>query len=264
MVQRSQLAFRLSALIFAALLGGQALWLVATELVRPRVTYFPADKAASEQAAGQRLAALFAAQIGSLRGNLWADYAVTLFSELLTDTKNATASSTKDLSEDTRDVAITAAKLAPTDSRIWLLLALIDQRLDWLGRGTPGPLKMSYYTGPNTAALIPTRLLIAARSAAITDPELQGLVAREIRTIVTRRPDLRPALVVAYRDALPEGRRFIDATVGDLDRNLLASIRGSVSPTDNTQSPQGSPQQGRAPQRPPAGAQTPQEGVQRP
>jgi hypothetical protein len=261
MIQRSQFAFRLCALIFAGSLGVQALWLLSTELVHPKIAYFPADKAASEQAAGLRLAALFAAEIGSIRGNLWADYAVTLFSELLTDTKNATASSIQDLSDDTRDATVTAAKLAPTDSRIWLLLALIDQRLDRLGRGILGPLKMSYYTGPNTAALIPTRLLIAARSAAITDPELQGLVGREIRTVVTRRPDLRPALFIAYRDAVPEGRRFLEAAIGDLDRNLLASIRSSVSSQDKAPNSQGSTQQEGA--RVPTGAQTPPEGIRR-
>jgi len=121
----------------------------------------------------------------------------------------------------------------------------LDQRPDSLGRGTPGPLKMSYYTGPNAVGLIPTRLLIATRSAAIADPELQDLVSREIRTIVTRRPDLRPALFAAYREAVPEGRRFIESKVGELDRNLSASIRSSVPPQQGAQSPSGSPQQQR-------------------
>jgi hypothetical protein len=264
MIQRTQFGFRLSALIYAGVLAIQALWLLSTELLHPKLPYFPADKAASERAAGQRFVAQLAAEIGGIRGDLWADYAITLFSELLTDAKNAAAGNAKELTEDTRNVAITAAKLAPTDSRMWLLLALIDQRLDWLGRGIPGPLKMSYYTGPNAAALIPTRVLVATRTAAITDPELQSLVSREIRTIVTRRPDLRPALFVAYRDALPEGRRFIEATVGDLDRNLLASIRGSVSLPDNVQGPRSSTQQGSAQQRAPTGTQTPPQGIQRP
>jgi hypothetical protein len=254
MIQRYQHALRTCALIFAGVLGLQAFWVIATEVLRPAVAYFPADSAASEVAVGQRNTALFAAGIAVMRGDLWADYAITLLSELLTDAKNAKASGAKDLSEDTRNVAITAAKLTPTDSRIWLLLALIDQRLDWLGRGVPGPLKMSYYTGPNAVALIPTRLLVATRSAAITDPELQDLVGREIRTIITRRPDLRPALFVAYRDALPEGRRLIEAKVGDLDRNLAVAIRASVSPPDNAKGSQGNPQ----PQGPSAGTPPPQ------
>jgi len=241
MLQRSQNSLRLGALAFAAFLGLQAFWILATEIVRPKVAYFPGDKAASEIAAAQRGSAQFAAWIGIARGDIWADYAITLLSQLLADGKDTKAGDARELTESTRSVAITAAKLAPTDARIWLLLAMVDQRLDWLGRGIPGPLKMSYYTGPNVVALMPSRLLIATRSAAITDPELQDLVGREIRTIVTRRPDLRPALFVAYRDALPEGRKFIDSKVSDLDSNLMASIRASV-PAQATTSPQGASQ----------------------
>jgi hypothetical protein len=34
-----------------------------------------------------------------------------------------------------------------------------------------------------------------------------------------------PALLAAYRDGSAEGKQFIEATVGDLDKELLASIR---------------------------------------
>jgi hypothetical protein len=64
---------------------------------------------------------------------------------------------------------------------------------------------------------------------AITDAELQILVAQEIRTIILRHQDQRPSLLAAYRDASAEGKQFIEATVGDLDKNLLATIRASGS-----------------------------------
>jgi hypothetical protein len=50
---------------------------------------------------------------------------------------------------------------------IWLLITAIDARLDWLDRRVGAPLKMSYYTAPNDAALMGLRLLIArwARSS---------------------------------------------------------------------------------------------------
>jgi hypothetical protein len=245
MIQRSQIAFRLCAFIFAAGLALQALWLLSTEIIRPNVPYFPIGRPAAEAAATQRGTAAVAAAIGVLRGDLWADYVLTLSTDLLADPSAVKPRAAGGSAEDTRNVAITAAQLAPTDARMWLLLALVDQRPDSLGRGTPGPLKMSYYVGPNAVGLIPTRLLIATRSAAISDPELQDLVSREIRTIVTRRPDLRPALFAAYRDAVPEGRRFIESKVGELDRNLSASIRSNVQPQQGAQSPSGSPQQQR-------------------
>jgi hypothetical protein len=234
--QRSQFAFPFCALVFAVLLGVQALWLLVPELARPRIPFFPVDRASAESAAEHRGLAGFAAEVGVVRGDLWADYALALSAGLLDESG--------DVAESTRNVAITAAKLVPTDSRMWLLLALIDQRRDQPGHGISGPLKMSYYTGPNAMDLIPTRLQLAVSSTAINDPELQDLVTREIRTIVTRRPELRPALLRAHRAASSEGRRFIEAKVGDLDRNLLASLRAGGSPADANQTPQGTRQRG--------------------
>jgi hypothetical protein len=88
-----------------------------------------------------------------------------------------------------------------------------------------GPLKMSYYAGPNEPSLIPLRISIATHSDSITDPELQILVGGEIRTIITRKPNLKPVIIDAYRNAPPEGRRFIETQVGELDPSLLASLR---------------------------------------
>jgi hypothetical protein len=38
---------------------------------------------------------------------------------------------------------------------------------------------------------------------------------------------LKPAIFAAYRNALPEGKRFIEAQVGELDAGLLASLRAT-------------------------------------
>ena len=84
---------------------------------------------------------------------------------------------------------------------------------------------MSYYAGPNELSLMPLRIKIATQSTAITDPELQILVGAEIRTIITRKPDLKPVIVAAYRNALPEGRRLIETQVRELDPGLLSSLR---------------------------------------
>jgi hypothetical protein len=243
MNERFQLAFRSSTLFFAAFLALQAVWLLAAEIIRPSVPRFPTDKATLAAMASQRTAAGLAAEIGVLRGDLWASYALTLQAGLLAEAKIAKPRGSVDVSEYGREAAMTAVELAPTDARIWLLLALIDQRLDRLGRRTLGPLKMSYYTDPNDAAIIPTRLLIATRSPAIADPELKELVSREIRTIVTRRPDLKSALLDAYRGALPEGRQLIDSRVAELNQNLATEIRASVASQENIYRPSGNIQQ---------------------
>jgi hypothetical protein len=101
----------------------------------------------------------------------------------------------------------------------------LDSRFDWPNREIANRLKMSYFTGPNEPTLTPLRVRVATRSIVITDAELQTLAAQDIRTIVLRHRDQMSALQVAYRDGSAEGKQFIEATVGDLDKDLLATIR---------------------------------------
>jgi hypothetical protein len=213
--------FRLGTMIFAGLLGLGAVWILSVELIRPALPFFPDNAASTEAAAVHRDAARAAAWVGLVRGNLWTDYAMTLTPDLLTT--DVPTTSLQALNR-TRNAAMRAAELAPYDTRAWLLLADVDSRaLDH----NAGPLKMSYYTGPNELSLAPLRINIATRTPAIADPELQILVGNEISTIITRKPDLKPAISAAYRKALPEGKHFIEAQVGELDAGLLASLRAT-------------------------------------
>lgn len=213
--------FRLGTMIFAGILGLGAVWILSVELIRPALPFFPDNAASTEAAAAHRVAARAAAWIGLVRGNLWTDYATTLTPDLLMGDVPTTSIQALN---GTRDAAMRAAELAPYDTRAWLLVADVDSR--GLHRDA-APLKMSYYTGPNELSLAPLRINIATRTAAIADPELQILVGGEISTIITRRPDLKPAIFAAYRNALPEGKRFIEAQVGALDAGLLASLRAT-------------------------------------
>jgi len=222
----SLFAFRLGTLLFAALLGVQGLWLLTTEILRPNLPYMPATEADAGAITGRRMAAGVAADIGSMRGDLWTNFAIAQAADFFVD--NQTIRSTSSALDSARDAAITAAALAPTDSRLWLLLALIAERSKASERVISEYLKMSYYTAPNTVALISSRLPLATRSVALADRDLQGLVDREIQTIMLRRPDLKPTLLAAYQKASPEGQRFIDAKVRDLDKTFAATIRGVV------------------------------------
>jgi len=199
-----------------------AVWSLAADAFRRAIPYFPTDKDSADAAAHFRGNAGIAASIGAVRGDLWASYAIALMSDTLIDLGAAHTAASPALAENTIATVITAAGVAPFDSRMWLLLAILDTRLN---RNGSESLKMSYYTGPNEVALTPSRLLVATRMTAIADPELQILVGRELRMIVTHRPDLRPALFSAYRHASPDGRRFIEAEVGSLDPGLLGTLR---------------------------------------
>jgi hypothetical protein len=213
---------RIGALVFAAVLGLLAVWLIATETLRANTSHFPMNSDEPAPSRTRRFAAAAAAQMGVVRGDLWADYAVTRLANLA---KGPADPSVRQSAQAARNAARTAVKLTPADSRTWLLLALIDSQLDQPVADVLGLLKMSYYTALNDTAIMPFRLQIATRSAAIADPELQDFVEGDIRAMVVHRPELKSAVITAYGQASPEGQRFIEAKVNDLDRDLAATIR---------------------------------------
>jgi hypothetical protein len=219
--------FRLGMVTFGGVLGVAAMWILLVEIIRPTLPFFPGDASAAQAAATHRTAAGMAASIGLIRGDLWADYAMTLAPELSGGFTGGSRGATAEAFDNARSAAVRAVELAPHDSRVWLLLAGMDSQRDRLTRDAAGALKMSYYTGPTELPLIPSRIVIATRSDAITDPELQILVGGEIRTIITRKPDLKPLILTAYRYAIPEGKRFIETTIAEIDPGLLTTIRAT-------------------------------------
>jgi len=221
--------FRLSSTIFAVLLSLLAIWIPVAEVVRPRLAFFPIASATSEFTT-QRASAARAAAIGGIRGDLWVDAAITRASGLLADLSAAAAAEDRQMVESAHAAARRAAVLSPHDARAWLLLAASDARIEAFRERIAGPLKMSYLTGPNQADLMPTRLPLAVGSEAIADDELQVLVQGEVSTIVTLRPDLKPVIALAYRRAVPEGKRLIEQVLGPLDPNFTDALRASSEP----------------------------------
>jgi len=221
--------FRIATFVSAGVLAAHASWMLAAEIVRwPPPPFAGAVVAPAVERDQDKAAA--AARLGVIRGDLWADDAILLAAGLQNDFAGGGATPAPAMLAAARAAAERAVRLAPHDSRMWLLIAAIASRLDWLDRRVEGPLKMSYYTAPNDPALMTLRLTIATRSEAIADPDLQLLVSGEIRTIIKGRPDLKPAIVAAHRNAVPPGRRFIEDVLGDLDPNLLAQVRARAAP----------------------------------
>lgn len=212
---------RAGMIALGCVLGLWALWQLAAALAHPAAPYF-LPVVATEQA-DQAPAAARAAEIAQVRGDYWFDDALLSFPEL----GDSAAPNTADL-ERARTSAVRAARLAPHDARTWLLLALIDAKLGSDAAQQTEALKMSYYTGPDDVALIPSRLKLAVQSAAIVDPDFRELVSGEVLAAV-RQPTLHAALVAAYRQASPEGKRFLQSAVGALDSGLAGQMRASES-----------------------------------
>ncbi len=212
---QAPLSFRLYAIIFAAVLALQAAWVLSAELLRVPLYFFPRDKSEIEYMSAQSGRTAVAAWVGWLRGDLWADYALSADSKLLIEGPAA--------NDKTELVLERAAARAPYDARLWLSLAAINAKAGLPDSKTVAQLNMSFYTSPNDIRLIPQRLRIATQLQSISDDELQNLIEHELRTAL-RKPELKPVIVAAYREASTAGRQFIETKLAVLDPNFLSEL----------------------------------------
>lgn len=222
-IARVPTSFRIYTTIFALILGVSAAWLLAAEFLRASVPFFPTGQIEIQYASAQRDKAAVAARVGWIRGDLWTDYALSADSRQLSD--NATSTT----NEDAERVSERALTHAPYEARLWLMLSAINAKSGWKERKTLSQLKMSYYTAPNDTRLMPLRIATAMQSQAIGDEELQGLVEHELRTIVARRPELKPVLAKVYIGASSAGRHFMEEKLALLDPKFLIELQ-SKSP----------------------------------
>src|SRR5581483_1763365 len=170
-------SFRAVIGALAALLGLLALWILVSESTRPQLGYFPSDLSEANAMYDVRTSAATAAEIGMIRGDLWTAAAVTATAPSLfgaADPSNVQADQSE--LENMNAIAARAARLSPHDARIWLVLADLYFSADKNSSKGTEALKLSYYTGPNEISAMPLRVLIAVRSNAISDDEVQSLV----------------------------------------------------------------------------------------
>jgi hypothetical protein len=184
----------------------------------------PADATSALVAAAERDRAIWAAWLGIVRGDLWAECAIT-YADLLWPGGPVDRQEQSEAAHRARALAQSALSYSPHDARAWLLLASYDSLSEKANSTSIAALKMSYYTGPNQAELTPLRLWASLWTGAIDDGEIQQMVSREIRTVITHRPELKPVIGAAYRLALPPGRHVIEATLAELDPKFLSDIR---------------------------------------
>jgi len=165
------------------------------ELARPAASALPGD------------GACLAAERARWRGDLWATCA---------------QDGRKELAAEAADRAV---RFAPHEAGAWLVLASFPPPAS----NPADSLKMSYYTGPNAAELMPPWLFVSVQLAMLADGDIHQLMRHDIRTAVGRPAQLKPAIVTAYRQASPEGQRAIEAAVSDVDAGLAATLRAGAT-----------------------------------
>lgn len=225
----SQILFRVVILLFALLMGAQCIWLLLPELSRPEIKAFPVDAATARAAAKQRDPALWAASIAAIRGELWAESAVT-YADLLFPNDQHLNQASASVAQARKSLAH-AIDQAPTQSGAWLLEAGLALRYPAENVDPVEALKMSFYTGPSEQTIIPLRLWLATQLNKLDDVEIHEFIARDIRLLLAKKQHV--AIANAYSVASPVGRRLIEQTVGDLDPAELSALHAQDAQNKN-------------------------------
>jgi hypothetical protein len=213
--------FRIATLLMALALGWFAIATIFAETLTPKTQGFSQDLAMPASISDDWLAH-FAAAGAPLRGDLVARMAVVRAALALKPDKVIVSPETIATRERALATARRSLSLSPHLSGAWLLVAMLQGQAR---ESNAEALKMSYLTSPADVNLIPTRLAVVATSAAISDDELKNLARSDMRLILTRRPDLKPAIISAYRRGSAEGKAYIDEVVQLIDPGFAASLR---------------------------------------
>lgn len=216
-----RMRFKIVTLAAAAVLSWFALVTMLSEALTPQSSGRPPQQ--GTPSANTRSTDWLAAAV-ALRGDLLADLAWTHAMPLF---RPGPPPGSEDLSEE-RETALklTRASLsdAPHAARTWLLLAQLRNQQPAAG-SVAEALKMSYLTAPADSDLVADRLSLLAASNALDDADLLDLARSDIRLVLTRRRDLRDAVIRAYQSGSAKGRAFIQESTRALDPGFAATMR---------------------------------------
>ena len=198
--------------MFAVTLATAGAWILTSEFARPSRIGFPVHH--NDLDADQRAKASRAAHVGLVRGDLWAELFFSFSGRDFGPTLN-----------EALPAAQRALTYAPYRTEVWLLLADMAEKYHLPNPKSGAALTMSYYTAPYNWTRAPLRLSVAARGDALTDPELQQFVERDLRTILAGKPELRNAVRAAYVTASAPSKRFFESVVEQADPRFMTSLK---------------------------------------
>src|SRR5712671_5143111 len=210
---------RVALALFGVFLSAQAAWILLPERQRLNHIRLPVDGKTATIALAEQDKIKQAASLAVVRGDLWAESAFTYGSQLWLDAGDQ-------LNTEALKTLTRALRYSPHRGDVWLMFAALANKYKWSGYQPSLLLKMSYYTAPNELALLPLRLNVSLHAkGVIDDAELQDMVRRDISVILTRAPALKPALVAAYRSALPQGKILAERVISEIDPDYLGVVR---------------------------------------
>jgi hypothetical protein len=208
--------FRLVALLIMLIVGFISSVNLAAEFLGPARPPLPWEinhSPTSEQVSSAALAA----RIAPFRSDLVSDHALALADQALkSDIKGQ---------PEILNAVQSALKIAPHESRMWLVLALVQTRTNPVDPLIGASLKMSYLTGPNQTELVPIRLEAVTANNALSDADLRELARSDVRALLTRLPEQRQNLANDYARASDIGKKFLEENVAAVDPGSVNLLR---------------------------------------
>jgi hypothetical protein len=213
--------FRLFALLVLMFVGGVSVSNLVAEFLRPLPSPLP-SRTGTAPTAEQVSSAGRASAIAPFRSDLKADYGMALAGQTLKSEATGQAQG-----DDAQAAVKNALKIGPHDSRMWLVLALLQAQRNLSDSLIAESLKMSYLTGPNRAELIPTRLDTVTLHQSLNDADLRELARGDVRIVLTQLPDQRQALVSDYLRGSSVGKAFLESSARMFDPKFADSLRSA-------------------------------------
>jgi hypothetical protein len=224
-VLSAPLRLRLALLVFGVVLGLFGFWMLLPELLRPKSIGLTFDRAGAEAAAVHRTGAVLAAEIGAIRGDLWAEAAFTGARLMWIDRLAIRDWTSSGQLARAKAEAETAVSLAPVNGAAWLFLAKLPAASLEGENRVLTLLEMSYFTAPSSLDLAPWRLERAATSSAFADKDFQAFIKSDIRKILDQGPGYRQAIIAAYRNAWPQNQPIFESLVATADPAMAQLLR---------------------------------------
>jgi hypothetical protein len=217
MLSTSPARLRSGLLILGVFLGLSGVWMLLPRLLSPNAIGLSFSRTEAEAAAAHRSAAIFAAEIGAIRGDLWANAAFTGARFLWSERAQTLDQTNSEYLAQAKANAERALALAPINGAAWLFLAKLPANSPDAESRVGTLLEMSYFTAPSAPELAPWRLERAATSSALTDKDIRAFVKSDLREILYGPPEFRQAIVSAYRNAWPQNQPILESLLADLD-----------------------------------------------
>jgi len=194
------LVFRVIGFFVAAILAADAVFDVTARLTRPDFRARDLYVNGSQLPSGVNRTA----QAVSINRDILADFAVL---DGLTALNIPAGDANRIGLNKAAQAEITAGlAISPANPLMWVTLGLLQTQA---GSGSAAAFKASYLTGSVPREAIAKRIFAIATSNAIDDDEVRLLAQIDVRSILTRYPQMEPGLVSAYRQANRSGRAFL-------------------------------------------------------